>query len=58
MIHEALLASIFEQETEAVLSDAPWLRSRSRFEAFLRTYQDKIRRKARLCRDVDARHDL
>lgn len=56
--HEALLASLFEQETGAVLSAAPWLRSRSRFEAFLRTYQDKIRRKARLCRDVEARRDL
>jgi hypothetical protein len=55
---EALLTSLFEQEMEAVLSDAPWLRSRSRFEAFLRSYQDTIRRKARFCRDVEVRRDL
>lgn len=56
---DALLDWVFEREAAALHAPImPWLAASPRFEAFLRTYQDKVRRKARLCRDDNARHDL
>jgi hypothetical protein len=56
---DALTLWIFEREAATFAAHiTPWLDAAPRFATFLRTYQDKIRRKARLCGDADARLDL
>ncbi len=58
MPHSSVLATIFEQESAALMATAPWLATPAQFEKFLRTYHDKIRRKARLSHSLESRLDL
>ena len=58
MALSSVLSTIFEQESDALIAIAPWLATPARFETFLRTYHDKIRRKARLSHSLESRLDL
>jgi hypothetical protein len=56
---DALLTELFGSTTQPLARQcAGWLGSSRRFRAFAETYRDKIRRKAGVARDEEARRDL
>ena len=54
-----LIAYLFGADRSALAAEVgPWLASSPRFRAFAETYRDKIRKKARVLREDEARRDL
>jgi len=56
---DELIAYLFGADRSALAAEVgPWLASSPRFRAFAETYRDKIRKKARVLREDEARRDL